>query len=183
MMDTTQYHKEMLSIDNRLIEKAKKIRLLLLDVDGVMTDGGIIISKDGSESKRFFAQDGHGLVILKNLDIELGIISGRYSEAVESRAKELGFNKIIQNSRNKFEDFNKNFSNKFKLDEVCFVGDDIVDIELLKKVGLSVTVPNANYKDVIKHSDWVTPRQGGFGAVRDICDLIILAKNNDEEYS
>ena len=180
MIDFTQYYKKMTSIDNKLIEKAKKIKLLILDVDGVLTDGGIIISKDGSESKRFFAQDGHGLVMLKNLNIELAIMSGRYSKALESRAIELGFNKIIQNSRNKLEDFSKNFSDKYQFDEVCFVGDDIVDIELLKKVGLAATVPNANYKNVIKHSDWITPRQGGFGAVRDICDLIILAKNDDE---
>ncbi len=179
-MDFTQYYKKMTSIDKNLIEKAKKIRLLILDVDGVLTDGGIIISKDGSESKRFFAQDGHGLVILKNLNIELAIISGRYSKAVEFRAKELGFNKIIQNSRNKLEDFRKNFSNKYQFDEVCFVGDDIVDIELLKKAGLAAIVPNANYKNLIEHSDWITPRQGGFGAVRDICDLIILAKNDEE---
>lgn len=179
-MDFSQYHKKMTTIDNELIKKAKKIKLLVLDVDGVLTDGGIIISKDGAESKRFFAQDGHGLVLLKNLNIELAIISGRYSEAVEARGKELGFTAIIQNSRNKLGDFNKIFSAKYKLDEVCFVGDDIVDIELLKNVGLSVTVPNANYNDIVKHSDWVTPRQGGFGAVRDICDLIILAKNDEE---
>lgn len=179
-MDFSQYHKKMTTIDNELIKKAKKIKLLVLDVDGVLTDGGIIISKDGAESKRFFAQDGHGLVLLKNLNIELAIISGRYSEAVEVRGKELGFTAIIQNSRNKLADFNKIFSAKYKLDEVCFVGDDIVDIELLKNVGLSVTVPNANYKDLVKHSDWITPRQGGFGAVRDICDLIILAKNDEE---
>ena len=96
-MDYSQYHKTMDSINDDLIEKAKKIKLLILDVDGVMTDGGIVISKDGSESKRFFAQDGHGLVLLKNLNIELAIISGRHSESVEYRAKELGFNIIIQN--------------------------------------------------------------------------------------
>ena len=179
-MNFTQYHKKMTTIDNEIVNKAKKIKLLVLDVDGVLTDGGIIIAKDGTESKRFFAQDGHGLVLLKNLNIELAIISGRYSEAVEYRAKELGFRNIIQNSRNKLRDFKKVFSKKYKLDEVCFVGDDIVDIELLKNVGLSITVPNANYKDLIKYSDWITPRHGGFGAVRDICDLIILAKNDEE---
>tara|TARA_B100001769_G_C22099732_1_gene593553 strand:+ start:1526 stop:2074 length:549 start_codon:yes stop_codon:yes gene_type:complete len=179
-MDYTQYNQEMTSISRNLIEKAKRIKLLILDVDGVMTDGGIIVSEDGTESKRFYAQDGHGLVILKSLDIELGIISGRSSKAVEHRANELGFNLIIQNSRNKLEDFHNSFSKKYTYDQVCFVGDDIVDIELIKKVGLSVTVPNSNYNGLTKSSDWITPRQGGFGAVRDVCDLIILA-NNDKK--
>ena len=70
---------------------------------------------------------------------------------------------------------------KYQFDEVCFVGDDIVDIELMKKVGLSITVPNANYNKVIMSSDWVTPRLGGFGAVRDTCDLIILAKDHGQQ--
>tara|TARA_B100001175_G_scaffold295572_1_gene283749 strand:+ start:255 stop:803 length:549 start_codon:yes stop_codon:yes gene_type:complete len=179
-MEYNQYHNKMNSINKILIDKAKKIKLLVLDVDGVLTDGGIILSENGTESKKFFAQDGHGLVLAKNLNLELAIISGRYAKAVEYRGKELGFNIIIQNSRNKLADFKKNFSDKYTMDEVCFVGDDIVDIELMKKVGLSVTVPNANYNDVIKYSDWVTPRQGGLGAVRDICDLIVLAKNDKQ---
>ena len=94
-MDYTQYNQEMTSITRNLIEKAKRIKLLILDVDGVMTDGGIIVSEDGTESKRFYAQDGHGLVILKSLDIELGIISGRSSKAVEHRANELGLPAIV----------------------------------------------------------------------------------------
>ena len=177
-MDYREYHKKMTSIDSSLIKKARKVKLLVLDVDGVLTDGGIILSEDGKESKRFYAQDGHGLMLAKNLNIELAIISGRYAKAVEYRAKDLGFTTIIQNSRNKLDDFIKSFSNKYSLDEVCFVGDDIVDIELMKRVGLSVTVPNANYNDLVKNSDWITPRSGGFGAVRDICDLLVLAKND-----
>lgn len=179
-MKDNQYHQQMNSINKDLISKAKKIRLLVLDVDGVLTDGGIILSEDGTEAKKFFAQDGHGLVLLKNLNIELAIISGRYAKAVEYRGKELGFNTIIQNSRNKLADFQKRFLDKYSMNEVCFMGDDIVDIELMKKVGLSITVPNANYNDVIEHSDWVTPRQGGLGAVRDTCDLIVLAKNDKQ---
>ena len=74
----------------------------------------------------------------------------------------------------------KKFSNKYSLKDVCFVGDDVVDIGLLKSVGLSITVPNANYNGLLKYSDWVTPRKGGKGAVRDVCDLICLAKNKNE---
>ena len=179
-MDYTKYREKMISIDQKVIEKAKNIQLLILDVDGVLTDGGIILDENGAESKRFFAQDGHGLMLVRNLDVELAIISGRYSKAVEYRAKDLKFTEVIQNSRDKLGDFKEKFSQKYSLDQVCFVGDDIVDIELMQKVGLSITVPNANYNKLTDYSNWVTPRPGGFGAVRDACDLIVLA-NNDKK--
>ena len=179
-MDYTKYREQMNSIDKDVIEKAKKVELLILDVDGVLTDGGIILDENGAESKRFFAQDGHGLMLLRNLNIELAIISGRYSKAVEHRAKDLNFTEIIQGSRDKLRDFKERFSQKYNLEQVCFVGDDIVDIQLMEKVGLSITVPNANYIKLTDYSVWVTPRPGGFGAVRDACDLIVLA-NNDKK--
>ena len=177
-MTYTKYCEQMNSIDKDVIEKAKKVELLILDVDGVLTDGGIILDENGAESKRFFAQDGHGLMLLRNLNIELAIISGRYSKAVEHRAKDLNFTEVIQGSRDKLGDFKERFSQKYNLEQVCFVGDDIVDIQLMEKVGLSITVPNANYNKLTDYSDWVTPRPGGFGAVRDACDLIVLAKND-----
>ena len=179
-MNYNRYLEYMNSIDEKVIDKAKKIKLLVLDVDGVLTDGGIILSDTNSESKRFFAQDGHGIMIIKELGVEVAIISGRYSKAVEHRGKDLGFKTIIQNSRNKLSDYKESFSEKYKLEDVCFVGDDIVDINLLKSVGLAVTVPNANYNNLLKYSDWMTPRPGGRGAVRDVCDLICLAKNKNE---
>ena len=119
-------------------------------------------------------------MIIKELGVEVAIISGRYSKAVEHRGKDLGFKTIIQNSRNKLSDYKESFSEKYKPEDVCFVGDDIVDINLLKSVGLAVTVPNANYNNLLKYSDWMTPRPGGRGAVRDVCDLICLAKNKNE---
>ncbi len=179
-MNYKKYSDYMSSIDQAIIDKAKNIKLLILDVDGVMTDGGIILSDTNSESKRFYAQDGHGIMIVKELGIEVAIISGRYSKAVEHRGKDLGFKTIIQNSRDKLGDYKKVFSEKYDLMDVCFVGDDVVDISLLKNVGLSITVPNANYNNLLKYSDWMTPRKGGSGAVRDVCDLICLAKNKNE---
>jgi len=179
-MNYKKYSDYMNCIDQTVINKAKNIKLLILDVDGVMTDGGIILSDTNSESKRFFAQDGHGIMIIRELGVEVAIISGRYSKAVEYRGKELGFTTIIQSSRNKLLDYEKNFSKKYALTDVCFVGDDVVDINLLKSVGLSITVPNANYNNLLKYSDWMTPRKGGSGAVRDVCDLICLAKNKNE---
>ena len=170
------YLNAMNSIHVNIIKKAKKIELVIFDVDGVLTDGGIYLTKEGNESKRFLAQDGHGIVLLKSIGIEIGIISGRNSKCVDVRAKELGINKIIQNSRNKLKDFEDSFLPKFDYDNTCFVGDDVVDSDLLSKVGLSITVPNANFKVLEKSIDWVTPRTGGYGAVRDVCDLIYYSK-------
>ena len=96
------YLSEMNDIDESIIEKASKIKLLILDVDGVLTDGGIYISENGTESKKFLAQDGHGLAILKTLNVEFAVISGRYSKAVEHRCEDLGFKKIIQKIKKHF---------------------------------------------------------------------------------
>ena len=177
-MELERYSAYMQKISTDTLARASKISLLILDVDGVLTDGGIYIDERGEESKKFYAQDGHGLLLMKNLGIEIAIISGRFSKAVEQRGKELGIKNIIQDCRDKLKSFNDNFSQKYSYSQTCFVGDDIVDIELMKKAGLSITVPNANYNKVVLSSDWITPRQGGFGAVRDTCDLILLAKNH-----
>ncbi len=170
------YANTMNNIHADIIDKAKKIELVLFDVDGILTDGGIYMSEEGYESKRFYAQDGHGIVLLKSIGIEIGIISGRSSKSVDVRGKELGIKKILQNSRNKLKDFEDSFLPQFDYDNTCFVGDDIVDSELLLKVGLSVTVPNANFQLQRQSIDWITPRNGGFGAVRDVCDLIYHSK-------
>lgn len=170
------YEDIMNSVHEDIIDKAKKIELVIFDVDGILTDGGIYMTKDGHESKRFFAQDGHGIVLLKSIGIEIGIISGRNSKCVDIRGKELGIRKILQNSRNKLEDFQASFLSQFEYENTCFVGDDVVDAKLLSRVGLSITVPNANFKLAEQSIDWVTPRTGGSGAVRDVCDLIYHSK-------
>tara|TARA_B100000586_G_C20036081_1_gene395463 strand:- start:441 stop:968 length:528 start_codon:yes stop_codon:yes gene_type:complete len=170
------YFNSMKNIDSNILKKAKNIDLLIFDVDGVLTDGGIYISESGNESKRFFAQDGHGIKIMQSKNIEVAILSGRYSKAVEVRGIELGIKKIIQSSKDKYLDYTKNFSKEYKSENVCFVGDDIVDIKLMKNVGLSITVPKSNYNGIQNIADWITPREGGFGAARDVCDLIYIAK-------
>ena len=175
MVDESYVH-IMNNIHEDIIDKAKKIELVVFDVDGILTDGGIYLNKDGHESKRFFAQDGHGIFLLKSIGIEIGIISGRSSKCVDIRGKELGIKKILQNSRNKLEDFKASFLSQFKYENTCFVGDDVVDSDLLSKVGLAITVPNANFKLVEQSIDWITPRTGGAGAVRDVCDLIYHSK-------
>tara|TARA_Y100000817_G_scaffold314303_1_gene312709 strand:- start:849 stop:1388 length:540 start_codon:yes stop_codon:yes gene_type:complete len=177
-MKLEEYSAYMQKVSMDTLAKASKISLLILDVDGVLTDGGIYIDEKGEESKKFYAQDGHGLLLIKNLGIEIAIISGRFSKAVEQRGKELGIKSIIQNSRDKLKSFDDNFSQKFSYSQTCFVGDDIVDSDLLSKVGLSITVPNSNYINFVNKPHWITPRKGGRGAVRDVCDLICIAKNS-----
>tara|TARA_B100000287_G_C20527426_1_gene739466 strand:+ start:171 stop:677 length:507 start_codon:yes stop_codon:yes gene_type:complete len=162
----------MKNINSEIKKKAKRIKLLALDVDGILTDGGIYISDKGIESKKFFAQDGHGIKMIQSIGLEVTIISGRESKSVYHRAKELGIKKIIQNSKNKLRDFINLFSKQYNKKEICFMGDDIVDVDLMKYAGLAITVPNANSNNVIKSADWITPRSGGSGAVRDVCDLI-----------
>ena len=160
---------------DELIVKASKIELLAFDVDGVLTDGGLYFDHDGRESKRFHAQDGHGIKIMQSIDIEIMIISGRNSKCVTQRGNELGIKRIIQGTRNKLKSFNEQNINLSK-ENICYVGDDTVDIELLQNVGLSVIVPNSNPILNQLDFDWVTPRQGGYGAIRDICDLIYFSK-------
>ena len=176
MIDKSIYLKvaENLYTDD-LIVKASKIELLAFDVDGVLTDGGLYFDHDGQESKRFHAQDGHGIKILQSIDIEIMIISGRHSKCVTQRGNELGIKKIIQGTRDKLKSFHEQNLNLPK-EKVCYVGDDTVDIELLQNVGLSVIVPNSNPILDQLDFDWVTPRKGGYGAIRDICDLIYFSK-------
>ena len=110
----TNYVEIMENIDADILKKASCIDLLIFDVDGVLTDGGIYVSENGEESKKFFAQDGHGIKIIQSIDIEIAFLSGRYSKAVECRGKELGIKFIIQDSKDKFSDFKLKFLDNYK---------------------------------------------------------------------
>ena len=165
---------------DKVINKAKQIELLAFDVDGVLTDGGLYYDHEGNELKKFYAQDGHGIKIVQSIGIEIMIISGRQAACVDRRAKELGIENVVQGSRNKLKSFyDQNIS--ISLEKVCFVGDDTVDIEILNNVGMSVVVPNTNPTIDIEQFDWVTKRNGGCGAVRDVCDLIYFSKTLNEK--
>jgi len=156
--------------------KLKKIKLLVLDIDGVMTDGRIIMDSEGRELKNFDVRDGHGIKMIQRYGIDVAILTGRQSKTVEHRAKDLQIEEVYQKAFNKKEVFEKilqkhNLSNE----EVAFIGDDIVDIPVLKSVGFSVTVADA--MDVVKKQvDYVTKNRGGRGAVREICDMILQAQ-------
>ncbi len=161
--------------DKQLMEAASKLRLLILDVDGVMTDGRIIIDDNGVESKSFDVRDGHGIKMLQRAGVEVAIITGRKSEVVLRRAGELGIKHVHQRSLNKLETFEKLKGELGLVDEqAAFVGDDLVDLPVMRRVGLSVAVADAD-KEVCARAHWVTRNGGGRGAVREVTDLILKA--------
>ena len=161
--------------------RAARVRLLLLDCDGVLTDGRITPVAGGDELKSFHTRDGHGLVMLHRAGLRSGIISGRTSQAVEWRAHDLGVAFVRQGAFNKVEVFEDVLgAADVEESEVCFVGDDVVDIPLMRRCGLAVAVADAT-PDVRAAAHYVTGLPGGFGAVREVCELILKAQGRWEE--
>lgn len=150
-----------------------KIRLLLLDVDGVMTDGRIHYSEDGGEIKSFDVKDGHGLKLLQRAGVQVGIITGRCSSIVNRRADELGIEILYQGVKDKMIPYEEILRERgFKDDEVAYMGDDLVDLPILLRVGYSATVADA-VEEVKNHVHYVTSRPGGRGAVREVCEVLL----------
>jgi len=160
----------------QIIAAAEKIKLLILDVDGVFTDGSIILDNKGNEFKAFHVRDGHGIKMLIRAGVRVAIITGRNSKVVDRRAKELGIAEVYQKSFNKITDYN-HIKKKFSLNdsEIAYVGDDIVDLPLIKRVGLSFAVADSP-EEVSSHASAVTKNRGGRAAVREVTDIIIKAK-------
>ena len=159
-----------------LTERAKKIEFLLLDVDGILTDGRIFIDSYGNELKTFHIHDGHGIYLLKKSGIGVGIISGRSSRSVEYRAKELNITEVYQGITDKVSVY-KQLAGKYNLseDQVAFMGDDLIDIPLLRIVGFSATAADA-VREVREVVDMISDKMGGGGAVREVTDFILKAK-------
>lgn len=150
-----------------------RIKLLLLDVDGVMTDGRIIYLNDGGEAKAFDVKDGHGLKLIQRAGIKVGIITGRQSDIVARRAAELGIELVYQGAKDKLQPFMEILEKLgLKASEVAYVGDDLVDLPVMRLVGFSVTVADAS-DDIKPYVDLVTSRPGGHGAVREVCDFLL----------
>ena len=162
-------------------EKIKPIKLLILDVDGVLTDGKIIYNDRGEEIKAFNVRDGHGLKLLMRAGIGIALITGRKSKVVLHRARDLGIKNVYQKVTNKIEVYEKILKGKKLKDEnVGFVGDDLVDIPVLKRVGFSAAVGDA-IPEVREVADYVASKKGGEGAVREICELLLKVQNKWEE--
>jgi 3-deoxy-D-manno-octulosonate 8-phosphate phosphatase (KDO 8-P phosphatase) len=157
-------------------ERARRVRLILLDVDGVLTDGTVDIHSTGGESKPFFIRDGLGMVWARKSGLEVGLLSGRPSEATTRRADELGLRIVSQGSNDKRGAFASILTTHgFGADEVAYMGDDLVDLPILRQAGLS-TAPADAVDDVRSRVDWVSRHPGGRGAVRELVELVLAAQ-------
>jgi len=155
---------------------AKDVKLLILDVDGVLTDGSIILDNEGNEFKIFNVRDGHGIKMLAKAGIRVALITGRHSKVVERRARELGITEVYQRCHIKTVAFD-HIIEKYGLTEkeVAYMGDDIVDIPIFKRVGIPIAVNDAA-DEARDHAAMVTRHCGGRGAVREVCDFLLKAK-------
>ena len=158
-------------------EKARRIRLLIVDIDGVLTDGGLQFDGQGQEYKTFNSLDGHGLRMLLDCGIEVGVITGRHSAIVDHRMAELGVKHVYQGNRDKRPAFEHLLElTGLAPDQVAYVGDDLPDLPIMRRVGLAIAVQNA-HAFVKQHSDWTTTLLGGRGAVREVTDFILQAQS------
>ena len=166
---------------NTLLEKAKKIKCLICDVDGVLTDGRIYLDNNGNELKGFNVQDGMGLKLLMAAGIEVAVITTSRNAVIDHRMQQLGivhYSKGQVDKRQAFNELKQRFG--FEYEEFAYIGDDLPDLAIIKQVGLGVAVANA-ISQIKEFASWVTQQPGGHGAVREVCDLILSAQNKQEE--
>ena len=162
----------------QVFEQAKKIKLLVCDVDGVFSDGRIYLGNDGEELKAFHTKDGFGMKALEKSGVMTAVITGRRSNIVKNRMTALNVTHIVQGEEDKLPALKEIAAKEsVALDEIAFIGDDCPDLPCIKAVGLGVAVSDA-HPAVINGADYKTFTKGGFGAVRELCDLIMLAQNN-----
>jgi 3-deoxy-D-manno-octulosonate 8-phosphate phosphatase (KDO 8-P phosphatase) len=168
-------------LSEEIIARASKIKLLVLDCDGVLTDGRIFMLPGGDETKSFDVKDGHAIVMLQRAGVKVGIISGRKSSAVRARAEELGVAHLHEMAWVKTESYEKMLAEEgLEDEEVCCVGDDVIDIPLLRRAGLAASVSDA-VEEAKQFSHLVTERAGGRGAVREVVELILKAQGKWDE--
>jgi 3-deoxy-D-manno-octulosonate 8-phosphate phosphatase (KDO 8-P phosphatase) len=162
-------------------QRAARVKLLLMDCDGVLTDGRITPVESGDELKSFHTRDGHGLVMLHRAGLRSGIISGRTSSLVVRRAADLGIGFVRQGALDKLKVFEELLAETgVEASETAFVGDDVVDIPLMRRSGLAIAVADAG-PDTRAAAHYVTELPGGFGAVREVCELILKAQERWDE--
>lgn len=168
-------------VSAKVLERAQSIRLLICDVDGVMSDGLIYMGNQGEELKTFNVRDGYGIRCLLTSNIEVAIITGRNAKLLEDRAKTLGIRHLYQGQSDKLLAFRELLDTlSLQADEVAYIGDDLIDWPVMAKVGLSVAVKDA-HPILLPKVHYVTQIPGGRGAVREICDLILLAQGKLED--
>ncbi|MBW9259401.1 MAG: 3-deoxy-manno-octulosonate-8-phosphatase KdsC [Candidatus Thiodiazotropha sp. (ex. Lucinisca nassula)] len=158
-------------------DKAKAVKLVIFDVDGVLTDGGLLLGDDGQEYKAFHSRDGHGMKMLQYTGVVIGIITGRTSEVVRLRMESLGIEYVYQGKLEKLPAYEE-LKEKLGLsdEQIAYVGDDVVDLPIMRRVGLAIAVQDA-HPFVLQHAHWQTPHGGGRGAARDVCEMIMQAQD------
>lgn len=160
-----------------LLEKAKRIKLLLLDVDGVLTDGRIIYDSKARDFKLFDVHDGFGVYLLKQAGIPTVLVTARASKAIRPRARDMGVAAVFANVSPKTKIIDRLLKRfKLTLQEICFVGDDLVDLGLMKKVGFAIAVFNA-CPEVKNQADYITFNRGGRGAIREVAEIILKSQD------
>lgn len=159
-----------------ILEKAAQIRLVIFDVDGVLTDGSLYLGDDGQEYKAFNSKDGLGMKMLRASGVEIGIITARTSQVVAKRMESLDIQHVYQGREDKLPAFEE-LIEKLQLSEtrVAYVGDDVVDLPIMRRVGLAIAVQDA-HKIVMQHAHWQTGSPGGRGAAREVCELLMEAQ-------
>ena len=169
-----------MAISKELQQRLEKIKLLVLDVDGVMTDGGLTIGDDGQEYKTFHSHDGLGMKLLKASGVNVAIITGRTSNVVKQRAESTGVAHFYQGADDKLAAFNDLLGKSgLQADQCGFMGDDVVDLPPMLKSGLAIAVPDSPAL-LLQHAHYVTKKSGGRGAVREVCELIMQAQGTFE---
>ncbi|VAW99301.1 3-deoxy-D-manno-octulosonate 8-phosphate phosphatase [hydrothermal vent metagenome] len=162
-------------------QQAAKIKLVIFDVDGVLTNGGLFIGDDGQEYKAFHSRDGLGMAMLQKTNVQIAIITARSSNVVKHRMASLGIKYVYQGRKQKLPAFKELLSESgFQAEQVAYVGDDLVDLPVLRKVGLAIAVADA-HPFVTKHVHWQTESKGGVGAARDVCEMIMQAQGTLEQ--
>ena len=165
-----------ISFSPKVLEKAAKIKLLIMDVDGVLTDGRIFIRDNGEEIKSFHTLDGHGLKMLQACGVRTAIITGRDAPSVGVRVKQLGIQHYFKGIHDKSATYAQLRAEAgVSEDECAYIGDDVVDLPVMVRCGLPVAVPQAHWF-VLQHAAYVTQNSAGCGAVRELCDLIMQAR-------
>jgi 3-deoxy-D-manno-octulosonate 8-phosphate phosphatase (KDO 8-P phosphatase) len=161
-----------------ILERAAHIRLVIFDVDGVLTDGSLFIGDDGQEYKAFHSRDGHGMKMLQASGVEIGIITGRTSQVVTHRMDSLGIRHVYQGKLEKLPAFEELVAKLgLRPHQVAYAGDDVVDLPVMRRVGLAIAVQDA-HPLVKQHAHWTTDHGGGRGAARDVSELIMRAQGN-----
>lgn len=169
-----------MKLSDDVLQRAEKIRLLIFDVDGVLTDGRLYFDDNGIESKAFHSRDGHGIKMLHDGGVEMAIITGRQSNTVKYRMENLGISLVHQGQRDKRPAYQSLLAQlDLAAEQVAYMGDDVVDLPVMTQVGLAIATADAHAM-VLERAHWVTEKNGGEGAARDACEMLLHAQGKLE---